>query len=291
MKVLLTLLSLVTLPVWAQHALYVQTGESAQLVRDVRAAVPYISEGGTLVPATSSHFLLQPTKVFAPVFVSVRNVQTADGSARSLHGAKLLREIDFSADFESPTHLEHVYLILELFHDGLPPLLFLWGVGELKAHEPRHVEASGQVDVSYGTIGCALRVFTDGAEVLQSRMAYAERAQILDPLVAAKIAGLKTAAPRPFIGPFPEYPEGLRRAKIPGSAVLNVRLGPTGLVTEATIKSASDPALGSSAMEAITFWRFLPYVKDGHPVEAVVTLPFTFGERSPASNSPAPASK
>jgi TonB family protein len=47
-------------------------------------------------------------------------------------------------------------------------------------------------------------------------------------------------------------------------------------VHDPTPKCTTDPAFGEAALEAVRFWRFLPKVKDGRPVEALVELPFSF---------------
>ena len=87
---------------------------------------------------------------------------------------------------------------------------------------------------------------------------------------------LTLAAPRPFVGPSPEYPPGLRKAKVKGEAMIRLQIRANGAVLDPQVRSASDPAFGEAALAAIRMWRFLPKVKDGRPVGTEAEMPFSF---------------
>ena len=91
-----------------------------------------------------------------------------------------------------------------------------------------------------------------------------------------RIAGVTEAPPRPLVGPAPEYPAALRKSRVKGEAVVAVHITRQGVVLDLKVASATDPAFGQAAVEAVGQWRFLPQVKDGHPVETFANMPFTF---------------
>jgi TonB family protein len=73
----------------------------------------------------------------------------------------------------------------------------------------------------------------------------------------------------------PVYPELARRAGVHGSVMLDVIVDQEGLVTEAKVVSGPE-ALSSAALDAVRWWRFEPYVVDGHAVSVKSTLALEF---------------
>jgi len=63
----------------------------------------------------------------------------------------------------------------------------------------------------------------------------------------------------------PEYPESARQAKVEGVVVLDVIIGEDGSVVSMHPESGPD-VLTHAAMDALRWWRFLPYEMDGKPV-------------------------
>jgi protein TonB len=96
-------------------------------------------------------------------------------------------------------------------------------------------------------------------------------------MVAARIKGVQNQSAKAFVGPPPEYPEALAKRNLGGIAIVSFQIAGNGGVQEARLKSASDPALGESALTAIRLWRFLPRIKDGRAIPARAEMPFIFG--------------
>ena len=133
-----------------------------------------------------------------------------------------------------------------------------------------------------GSSRYTFHVFSGGAEVLQSQIPFGERYAALNKMVAARIKGVQEAAPKLFMGLGPEYPAALMKQNIKGRAVISVRVGPNGDVFDPVIKSATDPAFGDAALAAVKLWRFLPRVRNGYPVEAMVDVPVVFAPPGPS---------
>jgi len=73
----------------------------------------------------------------------------------------------------------------------------------------------------------------------------------------------------------PIYPEAARQANIQGVVVLDVVVGPDGTVLD--VRSISGPdELAPSAVDAVKWWRFRPYLIDGQPVQVKTNLAVDF---------------
>jgi TonB family protein len=73
----------------------------------------------------------------------------------------------------------------------------------------------------------------------------------------------------------PIYPEALRRANVHGIVVLSALIGRDGTVVN--VHPISGPeALGSTASEAVRWWRFHPYRINGKAVDVETTLAIEF---------------
>jgi TonB family protein len=73
----------------------------------------------------------------------------------------------------------------------------------------------------------------------------------------------------------PQYPEAARQQHIQGPVVLNVLVGPTGLVREASVISG-DPLLAQAATDAVRQWRFNPQQLNGKAVEFETRITVNF---------------
>jgi protein TonB len=77
--------------------------------------------------------------------------------------------------------------------------------------------------------------------------------------------------------PLPGYPFAARRRGLEGQVVISVRVSPSGAAAQVTVlKSSGHRALDRAALRTIGAWRFVPALRDGHPVESTVEIPVTF---------------
>jgi TonB family protein len=272
----------------AQNALYVEDGGKGHLVRRVLGHMPmYEDANGKLVEVVQPRFMLKPVEEYSPAFVSIRHVRVVTHALENMStGDELNHSFEFRGEFESSFPLENVFVALDLNTSDEGKLLFIREVGRLKPRDPKSIDINVPMASRIGEGHYKLHLFSDGVEVLQSEMPlpYIERS--LDKMVRKRIAGIKDAAPQPFVGPPPEYPEKLFKANVSGQAVIHFTLSQNGRVVDPTIKSSTDPAFGEAALAAARLWRFLPKVKGGAAVPVQVDLPFNFG---PPSANPSAA--
>jgi TonB family protein len=272
-----------------QNALYAEHNGGARLVRRVVRSDPYVDDGtGKLVLASGDKYGLGPAPEYAPVYVSIRHLKVETRALELMeNGAEINREFSFRGEFESPYPLKNVFVVLDMNTEDAGKTLFVREVGNLEPRELRSVEITLRLNQHLGAGHYNLHLFSDGAEVFHSEMPFNLVEHKLDQIVRRRVKGLTDSPPRPFIGPAPEYPEKLRRAKVQGSAMIRFTISPNGRVLDPEVKSASDPAFGEAALAAARQWRFLPKVKGGTPVSSAAQMPFTFGAESKPADTTA----
>ncbi len=74
----------------------------------------------------------------------------------------------------------------------------------------------------------------------------------------------------------PIYPNTMRRAGLNGRVVMFFIVDEKGMVKNARVESASNPAFSRPALDAIRKWRFTAGVKDGRKVKTKMRQPMTF---------------
>jgi len=268
-------------PLAAQSVLYVQNGGKFSQVIRADGAVPYVYEDGKWSADMDKACLLKPAADYLPLVVTVKNRYFGKGrKAISEDGPADVIELKtgrfvFNADFESPVALDDVFLVLELKGKDEDGTLYLWGLGHLAAHTDRSVSLDRTVDRLLTGLHCVVHVFVGGQEALNTTMPEARREAALDRMVASRVEALKDGAIRPLLAFPPEYPAAVTSG-VKGQAVVTFRVDPRGRVLEPTVASATDPAFGVAAVDAIRQWRFVPRVSGGVPVESMAQLPFIF---------------
>lgn len=227
--------------------------------------------------ATTHRYALLSVPEYAPMFVSVRDLQVKNFHITEVSdGQEVNRDLIFNAEFESSYPLERVIMVLELITEKEEKMIFLRQIGTLARHEPHTVSVTVPMTADLGLARYHLHLFVNGHEVLHSLIPSGVREEILDGMVARRIKGAGDGPPQPFIDPAPEYPGALLKAKVTGSVVVHFHIDTRGRVQSPQVMKTSDPAFGASALEAIQAWRFLPLIRKGQPVETVAEMPFDF---------------
>ncbi|HZP60674.1 MAG TPA: energy transducer TonB [Opitutaceae bacterium] len=272
-----------------QVALYVQDGESMALVQDARKTAiidcaPMIERNGQLEPSSSRRYALQPVPEYAPILVTVRNFEVKTFYWNYVDIAEEMNhDFIFSAEFEAPYPLDHVFMALELIPEKGNEIIFLREIGTLAAHEPHLLSETLPVQNILGRCRYRLHIFVKGREVLNSLMPAETREEILDHMVARRVDGAPDGPPQLFIDPAPAYPESLLKSKVTGEVVVRIHIDTRGRVQDPQVVKASDPAFGAAALEAVKMWRFLPLIRHGQPVATAAEMPFSFAPPPPAA--------
>lgn len=251
-------------------------GSTARHVVAVRGNLPLIEKNGKLVEADSGKYLLEHVPEFEPLFISVHHLKVSQFHLETQSGSELNHNFEFYAEFESPFRLQRVFLVLELRTTKAGKLLFIREIGTLAPRDSEPLSWEIPLNGGLGDVTYRMHLFVGGLEVLNSQMPWEVREAILDRMVAKRTQGAADRPPQPFVGPAPEYPSALRKAKISGRVTVYIRVGIRGNVSDPKVVSASDPAFGAAALEAIRQWRFLPKVSSGIPTAVGVNMPMNF---------------
>ena len=270
----------------AQSALYVEHRTGFSLVQSVNGSQPWVEENGKRVPAAGHNYLLKKVDEYAPALISVRHLEvTVLHTVVFDSGTRATPDLSFKADFESAYKLDNVFIVLDLNVDDPGKLLFIREVGTLVPHQPREISVRVPSDRPLEKVRYGVHVFVNGLEVFSSLLPFEFVEKTLDRMVARRIQGVADAAPKPFVGPPPEYPAQLRQAKVAGEAVIQLTISPNGRVLEPRVLRASDPAFGEAALAVARQWRFLPKVSGGHAVSTQAEIPFLFPAEKTAPKS------
>jgi TonB family protein len=269
----------------AQNVLVVEHHGKPAIVRAARDTRPIVIENEKRVVADGSRYGLHPVGSIFPVFVAVRNFEVKTTAIELMDsGNTINHQLELNGEFISQTELKDVFLVLELDMEGGGKSILLQEIGDLHARQERWLRLAFRTGFDLGKGTCLFHLFTEGVEVLSSMQPFEYREHLLDEFIAKKAAGRPDGPPSPFVCPAPAYPAALAKKKVPGHVVVKVRIRQTGAVLDPTVVEASDPAFGEAAIEALRVWRFIPAIKNGHPVEITASLPLDF---SPDDSPPA----
>jgi len=260
----------------AQEALYVKNAGAMTLVVAAEDSTPLILEHGQLVAADDRLYVLQKVPEFNPALITISHLNVAQASDESGNGNHINNRFMFQGKFTSDYPLEHVVLVLEMNLRGEGRTLFIREVGSIGPDHPQMVELVLRLLGDLGGQNYKIHLFSDGREVLNSKMPLAYRERVVNEMVLRRTLGMADRPPRLFEGPRPEYPPDLRKAKVSGHAVVRIRIDPWGKVQEPVVVSASAPEFGGAALDAIRQWRFLPRISNGVPTSARADFPFDF---------------
>lgn len=270
----------------AQNALYVEHRKAFSLVQNVYGSQPYVEENGRRILATGHNYILKKVDEYAPALISVRHLEVATINTVVFDsGTRSTPDFSFTADFESSYKLDHVFIVLDLNTDDPGKLLFIREVGTLVPHETKTISVRLPSDRPLEKVHYRVHVFVNGFEVFHSLMAADFVERTLDRMVARRIQGVTDAAPKPFVGPPPEYPPQLRQSRVSGEAIIQLVIAPNGRVVDPKVTRASEPAFGEAALAVARQWRFLPKVSGGHAVSTQAEIPFLFPPDKPAPKS------
>lgn len=244
-------------------------------VVQVRLNRPFVDVDGKLRAGDGDQYILHEVDEYLPMFVSIQTME-AKTEAVDTGGTLINHEFKFRAGLKSAFALEDVFIVLEMTTADAGKSIFVQEIGDLASRESRAVEVNFHLNASLGEGRYHVRLFSHGKEVLHSNLGAGYCDNVLDVMTAKRIASVRDAAPKLFVGPEPEYPASLFKQKISGRVVVSLRIAANGRVYDPIVRSSPDPAFSEAAIEAVRLWRFFPRVKEGRPEEIRVGVPIDF---------------
>jgi TonB family protein len=271
----LLLISLTTSHLCAQCVLMTANGQKMAWVKAASGSKPCIDVDGKVQPIAPQGYAMKAVSEYLPVLVNVRNPYTRVSYATTDTSVASNKILVYSATLETGYRLDDSFVVATLGPDGAYTSIVLSEV-DLVPNQEKQISISLPLGATLGSGSCQLHVFSGGIEAINSEMLPNVREAALDSMVAGRIKGVHAAGPKLFFDPPPEYPASLKAANIKGQASVAIHIGANGAVSNPVVRSATDPAFGDAALAAVQMWRFLPTIKDDHPVETQAVVPFTF---------------
>lgn len=74
----------------------------------------------------------------------------------------------------------------------------------------------------------------------------------------------------------PAYPPAAKAAKMSGVVVMTAVIGKDGSVKSLEIASCTNPVFNKAAMDAVSQWKYKPYMLNGEPAEVMTTITVNF---------------
>ncbi len=275
-------LAICTAPLSAQNVLGVEHDGKFDIVRRAENSGSLILDGGKSVPREGSRPVLRPASEYLPVFITVLEQDFQRGArAISDNGPAQARLANsgrfvFTAKLEAPRALDDVVLALVLESKDIGNSIYLRDLGHLNAHEIKRV--SVDEITAFRLLGVRLagvHFFVAGKEVFNAAVKDAKWEALLDRMVATRVAAAKDAELKPLFVSDPVYPKALKE-RVAGHVVVACEIDEHGRVNNPTVTSATNPALGPAAIDAIRTWRFVPIVKAGQVIGARAEIPVDF---------------
>jgi periplasmic protein TonB len=96
------------------------------------------------------------------------------------------------------------------------------------------------------------------------------------PLGSNRPTDLVSAPPVVILKVEPQYTEEARQAKLQGTVVLYVEVGPDGMAHNIKVQRPLGMGLDEKAIEAVQQWRFRPGMRDGKPSTVAATVEVNF---------------
>lgn len=103
--------------------------------------------------------------------------------------------------------------------------------------------------------------------------------------------GGAVSAPKAIYSPNPEYSEEARQAKLQGTCILQLVVGPNGRPRDIKVTQGLGRGLDEKAIEAVKAWRFEPGKRYDKPVATIIQVEVTFQSASapePKASAPEP---
>lgn len=117
---------------------------------------------------------------------------------------------------------------------------------------------------------CLLMV---GCETSQPKLVSLDNVKVMGPLTSGNELDVK---PKIVSQELPEYPEELKRERLDAIVEVSFIITKEGTTREIQVDTKNNRIFANLAKNTISTWEYTPAIKDGEPVECLVSLDFVF---------------
>jgi TonB family protein len=265
-----------------QNLLSVENDGKLEIVSRAEGNTAFVLIGEKFVSRVGHPLVLKPITEYLPVYITVLDPTFQRGnravSDRGVFEDEIVNggRFVFNANLKASRTLDNVVLVFVLESKDIGNSLYMMGIGHLDAHVSKRVSIDEITNYKlFGVRLGAVHLFVGGKEVFNSTITDSKWESQLDRMISSRTTGVQDAELKALYVYDPIYPPELK-GKIQGKAMVACEVDEHGKVLNASVTSTTNPAFGTAAIEAVRQWRFVPRVKDGHPIDAQAQVPIDF---------------
>jgi TonB family protein len=199
------------------------------------------------------------------------------------NGAPDEKTFTLKGTLTSDRTLENNYLFFEFEADpGNPPTIVIAQAPDLTAGVKTNLRLNVPQDPTarLQERNYTVHFFSGIHEHVTSLMPEADQAKAATLTDAEILKRTESRALKPVLRVRPDRPSGIP-ADVEGSASVRFHINTEGIVTEASVVSATNPEFGANALSAVKQWIFAPIIKNHEYVPAELTVPVNFTKPKP----------
>jgi TonB family protein len=261
----------------AQNVLVVEEGKTDQVVRAINLNEPMVVVDGKFRNASGTRFALRKAAAYRTGFIKI-----ADFFIRITHsedmGDSFSYGIDIFGHLESNTPLKRCFIVLEIT-SGKDRGLIYNELPDLPAGESRELRIVARLQEKLDDGRFALHVFSDGLELLNSKMSpryVLQESRKTEELMLKKAPDRPVALDGGKARVAPIYPAALVPRGLAGSARIRCTINSKGEVIATEVVDATHELFGEAAAAAVRQWKFEPAIVDHRYAEATAIVPVDF---------------
>lgn len=280
------LLAFALLPLSVSAQKYVAATESSKSlpVIAVDGTQPLVADSGKLRPAKAkATFELKTSPTYSDAFLQVDAYKVRANPEKP-------GEVTLTAKLTPDRGLPRVFMSVEVLdEDGKLKELKLFPLDPMSPTQPASYSISVPGSTEKGTKAKPrVRYFADSLELIHSRQSADAQTKARAKRDAYTLSKNPSRPLAPAYQVSPEYPAAFATSRKAGQAVVVCVTDASGMVTDARVKSASEPEFGEAAVAAVRQWVFTPEIKNGQFVGSTVGIPFNFTPPAKPAEKPAP---
>ena len=261
----------------AQNVFVVEYNGAPQVVRAVQYDRPMIEAGGKLKSVEGVNFALRKAAVYRKGFVTLSKFVVRIEHQES-GGAEMGAMIDVIGLVRTSVPLHRCFAVLELVAGAQKGIIYA-GLPDLAAGEETELRLRGQPNQRLDAGGYSIHVFSDGFELLNSKMDaryVVEQTRRTEEMLLRKQPDRGVAVLAETVLPMPVYPPALLAEGVEGSAKVRCTVDAAGGIVSVVVLEATREPFGAALAAAVRQWKFEAAVVDHHYVTADLVVPYVF---------------
>ena len=251
-------------------------------VSAVNHSVPLVTKHGRLVEASGGGYrLVKVTNYWktvpAPAIVDVHDIDSRRAAMHMNSTGTMEHDVQvISGSVRSPVSLRDVYVVFDFSLPSGGEALMVREIGRLRAHRDTSFEFAVPPNRMSGLASAFVHVYSDGFELLQTRLGAKAIRRDIERRIQAHLAGVKNAGPIPYFTLPPARPASMRDDSPVRQVDVIATIAPDGSVSAAHAVKGATQDYAVAAERAASDYFFIPKVVNGKPCTCRVDIAVQF---------------